>query len=207
MNVLAPFTVMQHIAHGMLLPLLLCFPTGAALQAAKRSPGASCSACPSTGCCWAGRGAGIRRQLLLPVCTLGHGIKGERARAAWPGSSGYLCASFFPSSSSSSSFAAEFRGGCCARRRVKKEGEVFSAARGEVGTRWDGWEREAQGGEGGGEGAGADAGVKWGLLRIGSWQKNKSRFGPRVWGVGLLWWGNSCWRNGEPEIFSYITAP
>lgn len=115
MNVLASFAVVQHIAHGMLLPLLLCFPTGTALQAAKRSPGASCSACPSTG-----RGAGDRRQLLLPVCTLGHGIKGERPRAAWPGSSGYLCASFFPSS-----FAAEFRGCCCGRRRVKRKVRCF----------------------------------------------------------------------------------
>ena len=175
---LALFTVVEHIAHGMLLPLLLCFPTGTALQATKRGPGASCSTCPSTGCCWGGRGAGAWHQLLLPVCMLVHRAKGERARAAWPSTSGYLCASPFLSFPSS---AAEVRDCCCGRERVKGKVRCFG----------QGGERLALAGvgergmcrvylwEGGREGAETDAGMKRGLLLISSWQRNKSRFGPR----------------------------
>jgi len=113
MNVLVPFTVAQHVARRMLLPSLLCFAVGTALQAVKGSQGGSCSTCPAWGAAGVGeaRGSGLSGcSLCAHVCTLGQPARGERARVPSVSSSGYLCASSFPSFPST---AAEFRGCCC----------------------------------------------------------------------------------------------
>lgn len=87
MNVLSSFTRAQHIAPGMPLPFLLCFPMGTALQTAQHSLGASCSTCPNTGHCQGERGAGVQHQLLLPVCSRcmeqRGGGKGSLAQQHW----------------------------------------------------------------------------------------------------------------------------
>lgn len=62
----------------------------------------------------------------------------------------------------------------------EREGEVFGAGRGEIGTHCGGesWMCRVCPWDGGREGTGADAGMKKRLLMSSSWQRNKSRFGP-----------------------------
>lgn len=150
MNVLASFTIVQLIAHGMLLPLLMCFPMGTALQAAQHSLGASYRALPGWERCW-----GLASAAASCVQPL-HRAKGEQARTAWLSSTGYLCSCSVPSFPS---LTEEFRGCCRGKEMVKGKVRCF----GQGGKRLHslGWVRGVSSvcpWEGGSERAGAHAG-------------------------------------------------
>lgn len=116
MNVLASFTMAQHVAQRMLRLLLLCFPMGAR----------SCSTQPwSPGLCWGGRGAGAQQQLLLRVWTCVRGAKGERNCKELPGPEAVVISMSLPSFPSATQFS-----GCCCGGKGEKEGEVFWAGNG-----------------------------------------------------------------------------
>lgn len=111
---LASSTRVQHIAHGMLLPLLLCFPTGTAWEL----PAAPV---PAQGTASVGEvlGSGIS------CCSQGAASarsKREQARVSWLSSTGQLCASSVASTPS----LAEERGCCCSgKERVKGKVRCF----------------------------------------------------------------------------------
>lgn len=197
---LASFTVVPHVCRGMLAPVLSHGDSSASCRTEVQS-----SMCRSTGCCWGGRGAGVQHQLLLPVCTVGHGAKGKWVRAAWRSSGGYLSSSSFLSFLS---FTAEFRGCCCGREGVK--GKMRCFGQGEEKLALAGVVREACAGC-----------ARWteagkGLRQMLAWRGDccwsvpgrgaNPALVPGVDGVGSLWAGNSFWRDEEPGISRCITA-
>lgn len=108
MNMLVSFTIVQHVAHGMLLPLLLGF--GDSSASCPAQPGSFSQHLPQHGAltgwetCW---GLASAAAPCVQPCA---GAKGEQARTAWLSSTGCLCASSVPSFPSS---AEEFKGCCC----------------------------------------------------------------------------------------------